>query len=158
MTTPPPLPSGIDLPVVKKVMIYVFGRGGTVLTFTQAESPTAGRQVPAGTVEQGENVVDAARRELAEESGFRNGFPLIHFADSYEDMSAFKPEIHWRSWFFTSSEGFPTESWTHVEPHISGVDITADFEWLHTDTASETLIAGHGAQLHLALRLSNVWR
>ena len=43
--------------------------GSRLLLFTQPEAPEAGIQVPAGTIEPGENPQDAAMREAKEETG-----------------------------------------------------------------------------------------
>ena len=51
-----------------KVLAYVV-RGDDLLVFRHADFPTAGLQVPAGTVEPGEPPVEAVLREVREESG-----------------------------------------------------------------------------------------
>lgn len=48
----------------------------TLLLFTQRGCPQAGWQVPAGTVEPGESLLEALHREIHEESGLR-GLELV---------------------------------------------------------------------------------
>ena len=60
---------------VDKVACYVV-RDGTLLVFRHRDHPDAGVQVPAGTVEPGEDPADAAIRELREETG-RDAFALV---------------------------------------------------------------------------------
>ena len=52
----------------RKVLAYVT-RGRRLLVFRQPESPEAGIQVPAGTVEEGEGPEVAVLREAREETG-----------------------------------------------------------------------------------------
>jgi 8-oxo-dGTP pyrophosphatase MutT (NUDIX family) len=54
--------------VVEKVVIYVT-RGDEILVFSHTHYPEAGIQVPAGTIQPGEDFVDAAIREVHEETG-----------------------------------------------------------------------------------------
>lgn len=59
---------------VQKVEAYItrlIGGTATLLLFTQRGCPQAGWQVPAGTVEPGETLLDALHREIFEESGLQ---------------------------------------------------------------------------------------
>lgn len=146
-------PETEPLAVRRKVLIYVLDDAARVLTFTQRHSPAAGMQVPAGTVEPGESPADAAARELREETGHAALADLIQVAESVDDMSEFRPELHRRSWFVTRADGFPREPWTHVESHPEQGEIVAEFDWTDIDVAIADLVAGHGAQLRAASRL-----
>lgn len=60
---------GAQVPAVEKVCVFVMrdgARGKEVLLF---EHPSAGIQVPAGTVELGESAAEAVVREAGEETG-----------------------------------------------------------------------------------------
>jgi hypothetical protein len=58
-----------SLPAVGKVAIYILnGELDKYISFTQPDFPEAGRQVPAGTIEDGETPLQAAWRE-----GNKNG-------------------------------------------------------------------------------------
>lgn len=57
--------------IVHKVLVYLVCRG-RILTFEHCDYPEAGLQVPGGTVEEGESIVECAQRELFEESGLRS--------------------------------------------------------------------------------------
>jgi 8-oxo-dGTP diphosphatase len=149
-------PSISSLPIVGKVLIYIFDPDLTkYLTFTQPDHPDAGRQIPAGTIEEGETPPQAALRELAEETGWGRNSQLVHFADTVYDMSAHKPEMHLRSWFFAVAEhgDFPAESWSHREFRAGLPGLVAEFSW--TDVSSrEQLMAGHSDLLHAAVNLA----
>ena len=54
----------------RKVVVCV-ERGAGLFVFDHRDHPEAGTQVPAGGVEPGEAVVDAAIREVEEETGLR---------------------------------------------------------------------------------------
>lgn len=155
------LPAGIQLPIKQKVAIYLFDKDlKSVLTFTQAESPEAGRQVPAGTVEDvDESLLHTATRELAEETGVMADTRLFHFGNSIYDMSKYKNEIHLRVWFFgiDLNESFPQSSWTFVEQRPHAPEVTGIFEWTPLETVSSQLIAGHSHLLGLALDLARQW-
>lgn len=54
--------------MIRKVVAYITCRGH-LLVFRQPESPEAGIQVPAGTIDPGETPAAAVLREAAEETG-----------------------------------------------------------------------------------------
>jgi 8-oxo-dGTP pyrophosphatase MutT (NUDIX family) len=54
----------------QRVVVYV-ERDHHLLVFDHQDHPDAGTQVPAGGVEHGEDISDAAVREVAEETGVR---------------------------------------------------------------------------------------
>ena len=80
--------------------------------------PLAGNQVPKGTVEQGENVVEAAIRELREESGVAyGGAPVL--IGSFTRRAGAGPkeegpeERHEWHLYLMTMEGLPS-AWTHA--------------------------------------------
>lgn len=52
----------------KRVLVYV-ERADGLLVFEHRDHSDAGTQVPAGGVDEGESLIDAARREVLEETG-----------------------------------------------------------------------------------------
>ncbi len=136
---------------IVKVVIYVVHRGH-LLVFVHPDAPEAGLQVPAGSVEPGEEPLAAARRELEEETGIQTA-TLQSLGTARYDMSGHgRDEIHERSFFL--AEPLEDESidrrWKHLETH-DGVGEPDVFElyWLPLDRPGleSELAAGQGALL-----------
>ncbi|MEO8084851.1 MAG: NUDIX domain-containing protein [Ardenticatenales bacterium] len=65
---------GATLPIIHKAVVYLTRTDPAtgsphLVVFDHVDTPEAGTQVPAGTVEAGEDVADAALREAFEETG-----------------------------------------------------------------------------------------
>lgn len=60
--------------IAEKVRAYIFRKSTNenyeVLVFNQPEFPEGGVQVPGGTVDPGESLIEALKREIYEETGF----------------------------------------------------------------------------------------
>ena len=95
----------------KRVVVYV-ERDDGLLVFDHRDHPEAGTQVPAGGVHQGESLIDAAIREVLEETGVRlDTEPTL--LGTYEHLDGLgQPAI---SHFFRadSPEELPP-AWQHV--------------------------------------------
>src|SRR3989442_10215656 len=83
-----------DRPLIGKVVCYVT-RGDDLLVFLHKFAPAAGLQVPAGTIEPGENPEDAALREAREETGY-SGFCVLRKLGEYTHHFEERPEDHRR--------------------------------------------------------------
>lgn len=129
-----------------KVLAYVVTGDGRVCVFSQPGSPSAGVQVPAGTVEPGEHPVAAVLREAAEETGLA-GLRVERLLGVVEyDMAAFgRDEVQTRHVFQLSVPGPVPQRWTHVERHAGGAgEVAFELFWLPVDEAARVLVAGHG--------------
>jgi 8-oxo-dGTP diphosphatase len=80
----------------------------TLLLFTQRGCPQAGWQVPAGTVESGESLLDALRREVQEESGLV-GLKIVSQLGSSEQA---RNRVLRHAYHLGAAEGLPG-SWSH---------------------------------------------
>jgi 8-oxo-dGTP diphosphatase len=101
--------------VTSKVIVYITReRGGEtqLLVFEHADHPEAGVQVPKGTVEPGETIEHAARREVREETGLTALERLVSIGSMTQ--TAFGAAEEWS--FFAMRAGrivADCESWTH---------------------------------------------
>ena len=137
----PPQPVPV---IVEKAVCYIT-RDGRVLVFEHPGAPEAGIQVPAGTIEPGEDPARAALREAAEESGLRGETPdsvprfnlPYQFVLSGHDLPVYlslrrklgvvdydlrpygRAETHRRHFFHLEVSGELPESWTAWEEHPS---------------------------------------
>ncbi len=72
--------------ILAKATSFVTRDHGAVRELLVFEHPTAGLQVPAGTVEDGEAPEDAARREIAEETGVVALRLIEHIHQTTQDL------------------------------------------------------------------------
>lgn len=128
---------------IQKVLIYVV-QNKKLLVFRQPEFPEAGIQVPAGTVQEGEDIEDAALRELEEETG-KSSFTIFSYLGVVNDyMHPIKNELQTRHFFQIESRETLPERWTHEETHNDEKPaITFEFFWIPLDEA-HSLAADQG--------------
>jgi phosphinothricin acetyltransferase len=104
------------MPDIDKVVCYVTrgrGEGMELLTFTKPDDPSAGTQVPAGTVDAGEAFADAAVRELAEESGLTNA-PLLGQIDARSIRNPASGNLHIRRVYHFDGSAIARDEWDHI--------------------------------------------
>ena len=138
---------------VDKVVIYIT-RGERLLVFTQPAYPEAGTQVPAGTVEAGEAVETAARREAREETGLERLTDWRYLGMRERDMASYgREEVQRRFFFHARCEPGDApdapDRWEWVERSPSslehGEEIVFALTWVPLGEAA--LVAEQGALL-----------
>jgi 8-oxo-dGTP pyrophosphatase MutT (NUDIX family) len=121
---------------VRKAVAYIVHRE-RLLVFDHTESPEAGTQVPAGTLEAGETPHEAVLREAFEESGLRGLAVRAYLGSWVEDASSHgtsRPvERHFFHLTFSDGEAELPETWRHYEMTPSegpARPIPFDFRWV----------------------------
>lgn len=99
--------------VKEKVLAYITRKSTSeleLLVFDHRDYPEAGTQVPAGTVDPGENQEEALLREIWEESGikFRNVGKLL---GRFEWFRADRNETHFRNVYWLEAPADLPNEW-----------------------------------------------
>ena len=132
----------------KKAIVYVV-KDGKLLVFRHVDFSyeEVGIQVPAGTIDEGEEPEAAALRELQEETGYMD-FRIISFlGNTTYDMHPQKQEIHERFFFLAEPTVDLPQRWKSQEDH-NGTRPPTHFEcfWIPLERG-HILQAGQGALL-----------
>ena len=125
--------------------------GRRLLLFTHPESPGAGVQVPAGTIEPGESPKHAVMREAREETGLAGLKYVRLLAQDTRDMRDYGlDELQYRWFFHLALEGRPKQSWRHGEVAQDGsVLIPFDFFW--ADLSALPALLDYGDKIDLLI-------
>ncbi len=139
------------MPVLKHKVFAYITHGRRLLVFRHPESPEAGIQVPAGTVQPGEDL-EAAVLRVATEETWRTDLVLVRFlGEEVRDRSDVgRDEIHHRHFYHLRCTGDPPATWRHWETDPSDGSpgpIPFDFFWAPLPDGVPELIAGHGKLL-----------
>ncbi|MDF3064726.1 MAG: hydrolase [Polyangiaceae bacterium] len=107
-----------------KALGYVT-RAGRLLVFRQLGRPDQGVQVPGGSVEPGESLADAARREVQEETGLTSLRVARYLGAAVYELKVDAGPPHLRHFFHVVVEGAGPERWQHV----GSKDVTFELWW-----------------------------
>ncbi|EPD50346.1 hypothetical protein HMPREF1210_02917 [Paenisporosarcina sp. HGH0030] len=117
----------------RKVLAYITkGQAPNLelLVFEHKEHPEAGLQVPAGTIEEDEQLIDALYREINEETGItRDNLSFIGKIHKYNYYPNGKGTVHERNFFHLGYAG-DQQNWEHLVV-CDGLDngLTFQFRW-----------------------------
>lgn len=125
-------------------------KGSRLLLFTHPEAPEAGIQVPAGTIELGENPQDAVMREAKEETGLTELRYEQFLAQDTRDMrDCGRDELQYRWFFHLSVQGPIEETWRHGE-HAEDGSVIHPFDFFWADVgALPKLVANYDDKIDL---------
>jgi ADP-ribose pyrophosphatase YjhB (NUDIX family) len=124
-----------------------------LLVFTHRHFPEAGLQVPAGTVEEGEAIEDALRREVAEETGLHN-FQVVREIATDEWLHPTSGNLHERHVFHLSVPSDMPETWEWIETSGGQVSDLEGYVFCYRwgDFAGDIKLAGNQGDYLDALR------
>jgi 8-oxo-dGTP pyrophosphatase MutT (NUDIX family) len=148
--------------VKEKVLVYLVWRS-QLLTFIQPASPDAGRQVVAGSIEAGEDILTAAVRELKEESGIDSIQNVESLGTFRYSMRKFgRSEIHERHVVLALApeSAVFARHWMHREEHSATIKEPVEFEftWIPLrELTADSLIGGHGYFLPILSHRLREW-
>lgn len=139
-----------------KVFAYIT-HNHRLLVFSHPDFPDAGIQVPAGTLEVGEDPAAGVMREALEETGLR-ALRFDAFLGEYDHEFAEFGHVHRRRFYHLICDETPPERWQHFEMHPSDgspAPIRFEFFWVQLPDYVPDLTPGHGKMLpQLAARLA----
>lgn len=131
-----------------KVISYIFRTNKDsikeVLVFLHRDFPEAGIQVVGGTVDPGEELINALIRELYEESGLTVKASDCHFLGETTHYRKDFPEKNLRHYYEVKIDGLP-DSWSHTV-HSDGADnnMVFNFYWLSIEESKKVLEGNFG--------------
>lgn len=134
-----------------KVLAYIFRTKNEIpeiLVFDHCDYPEAGTQIIGGTVDPGEELIEALLREIFEESGlvFRPSDIECKLGESSYHRKDLL-EINHRHYYAINSIDLP-DSWAHTV-HSNGADngLIFDFFWMPCSDAKMLLTGQFGELL-----------
>ena len=137
-----------------KVFAYIT-HASRLLIFRHLDFPEAGLQVPAGTVEPGEDFAAAVLREAQEETGLDDLYIVASLGEHVRDMSdAGRDAIHHRHFYHLRCAAAPPERWQHDEADPSDgspAPIRFEFYWVDLPDGVPELICDHDKFIPLLL-------
>ncbi len=143
------------MPTVKHKVFAYITYGDLLLVFNHPYAPEAGIQVPAGTMEEGEEPEEAVMREAFEETGL-SGLQPRAFLGAYDHDVRERDQIHRRWFYHLACEERPPTRWRHreMDPSEGGPEpITFEFFWVKLPDCVPPLAAGHDTMLPKLLDL-----
>ena len=129
--------------MITKTAAYIFRRGkqrNKLLVFAHRNYPDVPIQVPGGTVDEGEEIVDALFREVEEEAGLVN-LPVVRKLGTYQ---FFWQDIHGeveRHFFLLEAPADIENEWEH-EVCGNGIDCGLVFSYFWVKVNDDLELAG----------------
>ncbi|MBB4094056.1 NUDIX domain-containing protein [Ochrobactrum pecoris] len=135
---------------IDKVLIYATWND-RLLVFEEPDFPETPLQVPGGTVDPGEDILAAAYREFAEETGLLYDEGMLHLETvDYNYPEQGQTESHRRHCFHLRLKSPTPETWDHHEmsPCDGSAPILFRLFWLDRSSARNQLGLGMAKSLN----------
>jgi 8-oxo-dGTP diphosphatase len=131
-----------------KVIAYIYRlQKSELLVFGHRDFPEAGIQVVGGTVEVNEDLKEALKREILEESGLNVEIAAMKKIGETEYLRKDRPEINLRHYYEIEVKGL-SDSWSHtVQSDGEDDGMIFNFYWLPVEVAKKTLEGNFGELL-----------
>jgi ADP-ribose pyrophosphatase YjhB (NUDIX family) len=144
-----------DAPSYKQKAFAYITRGASagqeILLLAHPDHPDAGIQVPAGTMRDGEPVLEAALREAGEETGLRDLTVVGALGTAEFDARPFgRNEVHLRHFVHVRCGDATEDRWEHWEEFPDdepGGQVRFELYWARLGDEVGELIGDHGALL-----------
>lgn len=138
----------VTIQPIDKVLIYATWNG-RLLVFEEPDFPETPLQVPRGTVDPGEDILAAAYREFAEETGLLYDDGMLHLETTdYEYPDGEGAELHRRNCFHLRLNAATPETWDNYEmsPCDGSAPILFRLFWLDRLGAKRPARTRNGAE------------
>ncbi len=144
-----------SMPTIKHKVFAYITHADRLLVFSHPDSPDAGIQVPAGTVDEGEDPENAVMREAFEETGL-TGLQLHAYLGEDDYHVPELDQTDRRRFYHLTCGRQPPTTWRHEERHPSDGSpgpYTFEFFWVRLPDKVPPLAPGHDAMLPKLLEL-----
>ena len=138
------------IPIVDKVVAYIVDAGAqNILVFEHDKKwSEAGIQVPAGTVDENEDLANAALREALEESGLQD-LSIIRNLDEYVLFRNTHSQYNRRHVYIMSSKSSLGKTWSHaVTGNGDDEGMNYHYSWMPLSEARYKLAGSFGSSIH----------
>lgn len=139
--------------IADKVRLFIFREREEkeLLVFSEPEYPEARYQVPGGTVDPGEELMETVIREMHEESGLeiKDGWEFVYAKETIHPMTL---DAQNENVFMNNSDVIDKDRWSHLvfgEGVDSGIEFA--YEWVSIKKAKEILWPWMARQLDYCL-------
>ncbi len=150
----PPISETVCMATLKRKVFAYITHAGRLLVFSYMDFPEVGVQVPAGTLEEGEDPESGVLREAWEETGLEDLKLQSFLGESHFPVPEWN-QIHHRFFYHLTCASEPPERWRHYESLPSDGSegpYALDLFWVRLPHEVPLLAPGHDALASALMR------